>query len=58
MNDLTGFMMFIFGYSRLVLQHVDDRMAGSYRCIGKNRLGLVQNEFQLLIRGERRDIFK
>lgn len=50
--------MFIFGYSRLVLQHVDDRMAGSYRCIGKNRLGLVQNEFQLLIRGERRDIFK
>jgi hypothetical protein len=26
-------------------------MAGKYRCIGKNRLGTIQNDFQLLIRG-------
>jgi hypothetical protein len=26
-------------------------MAGKYRCIGKNRLGIIQNDFQLLIRG-------
>ena len=42
-------LRFIFS---LVLRNVDDQMAGSYRCIGKNRLGLIQNEFQLFIRGE------
>jgi len=26
-------------------------MAGKYRCVGKNRLGTIQNDFQLLIRG-------
>ncbi|CAF0748074.1 unnamed protein product [Adineta steineri] len=33
------------------IHNVDDRMAGKYRCIGKNRLATVQNDFQLLIRG-------
>ena len=42
-------LRFIFS---LVLRNVDDQMAGSYQCIGKNRLGLIQNEFQLFIRGE------
>jgi hypothetical protein len=26
-------------------------MAGKYRCLGKNRLGTIQNDFQLLIKG-------
>ena len=42
--------LFFFRYS-FILENVDDRMAGKYRCIGKNRLGTIQNEFQLLIRG-------
>lgn len=33
------------------LTNVDDRSAGQYKCIGKNRLGSIQNEFQLFIRG-------
>ncbi|CAF0863046.1 unnamed protein product [Rotaria sordida] len=36
---------------QLTLYNVDDRMAGKYRCMGKNRLGTIQNDFQLLIRG-------
>ena len=28
-------------------------MAGKYKCVGKNRLGSVSNEFQLLIQGQR-----
>ena len=38
-------------HSRLTLRNVDDRMAGKYRCSAKNRLGSVQSDFQLLIRG-------
>ncbi|CAF0758019.1 unnamed protein product [Adineta steineri] len=33
------------------LENVDDNSAGKYRCIGKNRLGSIENEFQLFIRG-------
>ncbi|CAF1921728.1 unnamed protein product [Rotaria magnacalcarata] len=36
---------------QFTLRNVDDRMAGKYRCVGKNRLGTIQNDFQLLIRG-------
>jgi hypothetical protein len=37
---------------------VDDRVAGKYRCIGKNRLGTIQNDFQLLMRGiEKKSFF-
>ncbi|CAF2619752.1 unnamed protein product [Rotaria sp. Silwood2] len=36
---------------QLTLHNVDDRMAGKYRCIGKNRLGTIQYDFQLFIRG-------
>ena len=36
----------------LTLQNVDDRMAGRYKCLAQNRLGSVENEFQLLIRGQ------
>ncbi|CAF1040092.1 unnamed protein product [Rotaria sp. Silwood1] len=36
---------------QLTLHNVDDRMAGQYRCIGKNRLGKIHNDFQFLIRG-------
>jgi hypothetical protein len=37
--------------SRFTLQNVDDRSAGKYKCIGENRLGSIENEFQLLIHG-------
>jgi hypothetical protein len=45
--------MFFFNliFVSFTLENVDDSMAGKYRCIGKNRLGLIQSEFQLLIRG-------
>ncbi len=46
---------FNYFFNSFTLQNVDDRMAGKYRCIGKNRLGLIQNEFQLLIRGMSKD---
>ncbi|UJR23619.1 hypothetical protein I4U23_026605 [Adineta vaga] len=36
---------------QLTLQNVDDRMVGHYRCMGENRLGIIQHDFQLLIRG-------
>lgn len=39
-------------HSRLILHNVDDRMAGNYRCSAKNRLGSLQSDFQLLIRGK------
>jgi len=48
--ELKVFVLFFSHYS-YTLENVDDRMAGRYRCIGKNRLGMIQNEFQLLIRG-------
>ncbi|CAF4632820.1 unnamed protein product, partial [Rotaria socialis] len=46
--QLLGLLLFI-RYS-FTLQNVDDSMAGKYRCVGKNRLGFIQNDFQLLIR--------
>ncbi|CAF1658466.1 unnamed protein product, partial [Adineta ricciae] len=36
---------------QLTMHNIDDRMAGHYRCRGENRLGVVQHDFQLLIRG-------
>jgi hypothetical protein len=33
-------------------------MAGKYRCVGKNRLGTIQNDFQLLIRGMKNKKFR
>ncbi|UJR25292.1 hypothetical protein I4U23_006644 [Adineta vaga] len=35
----------------LILNNVDDRSAGKYRCVGKNSLGSIENEFQLFIHG-------
>ena len=46
-----------FDECRLTLHNVDDRVAGKYRCIGKNQLGTIQNDFQLLIRGTEIDCF-
>lgn len=36
----------------LTLSNVDDHAAGKYRCLVTNRLGSIQNDFQLLIRGK------
>jgi len=36
----------------LKLDNIDDQSAGKYRCVGKNRLGSIENEFQLLIQGK------
>jgi hypothetical protein len=47
--ELKSFLS--FSHYSYTLENVDDHMAGRYKCIGKNRLGLIQNEFQLLIRG-------
>lgn len=47
----------LFDCCRLTLNNVDDRVAGKYRCIAKNQLGTIQNDFQLLIRGTKNKIY-
>ena len=55
-SSLVEYIILFFS-PRLTLHNVDDRMAGKYRCIGKNRLGTIQNDFQLLIRGMKTNSF-
>ncbi|CAF3335483.1 unnamed protein product [Rotaria socialis] len=49
--DEENLQLLLANSQYFTLQNVDDSMAGKYRCVGKNRLGFIQNDFQLLIRG-------
>ncbi|CAM4769013.1 unnamed protein product [Rotaria magnacalcarata] len=49
--DEESLQLLLANNQYFTLQNVDDSMAGKYRCVGKNRLGFIQNDFQLLIRG-------
>ncbi|CAF1482723.1 unnamed protein product, partial [Didymodactylos carnosus] len=33
-----------------ILQNVDDRLAGRYKCIGNNSLGSIENDFRVLVK--------
>ncbi|CAF3358164.1 unnamed protein product [Rotaria sp. Silwood1] len=49
--DDEDLRLLLVNSQHFTLHNVDDSVAGKYRCVGKNQLGLVQSEFQLLIRG-------
>ncbi|CAF1283707.1 unnamed protein product [Rotaria sordida] len=49
--DDENLQLLLVNSQDFTLHNVNDSMAGKYRCVGKNRLGSIQNEFQLLIRG-------